>query len=152
MASTTLVLDECCIFTGSMNNVLHLIQWASVMYSTNNEPRGWGVWQVWHRVAFLSFRNWDRVLFWASNSGHPLSMYFDDFPGHYQPNSITFFSLIALKLHKQILKSSKRPWNMTYIGSNYTISRSIKFGVNFKIGTRCIFSREANWDRVRIWT
>ena len=27
---------------------------------------------------FLSFRNWDRVLFWASNSGHPLSMYFVD--------------------------------------------------------------------------
>ena len=37
--------------------------------------------QLWHRVSFLSFRNWDRVLFWASNSGHPLSMYFANFSG-----------------------------------------------------------------------
>ena len=96
--------------------------------------------QLWHRVSFLSFRNWDRVLFWASNSGHPLSMYFADFWGHYQPNSITFFTLIASKCYKQIFKSLKRPWNMKYIGSNYTISRSIKFGVNFQIGTGCLLA------------
>ena len=57
--------------------------------------------QLWHRVSFLSFRNWDRVFFWYSNSGHPLSMYFADFSGHYQRNSITF--LIASKCYKQIL-------------------------------------------------
>ena len=91
--------------------------------------------QLWHRVSFSSLRNWDKVLFWASNSGHPLSMYFDDFSGHYQPNSITIFSLIASKCYKQILKSLKRLLNIKYIGSNYTISRSIKFGVNFQIGT-----------------
>ena len=33
-------------------------------------------------------------------------MYFADFSGHYQPNSITFFSLIASKCYKQILKPS----------------------------------------------
>ena len=87
--------------------------------------------QLWHRVSFLSFQNWDRVLFRASNSGHPLSMYFADFLGHYQPNSIIFFGLIASKYYKPILKSLKRPWNMQYIGSNYTISQSIKFSVNF---------------------
>ena len=38
---------------------------------------------------------------------------------------------------------------MEYIVSSYTISRSIKFGVNFKIGAGCLFSREANCDRVR---
>ena len=38
---------------------------------------------------------------------------------------------------------------MKYIGSNYTINRSIKFGGNFQIGIGCLFSREANWDRVR---
>ena len=38
---------------------------------------------------------------------------------------------------------------MKYIGSNYTISHLIKFGVNFKIGTGCLFSREANCVRVR---
>ena len=105
--------------------------------------------QLWHRASFLSFWNWDRVLFWASNCGHPLSMYFVDFAGHYQPNSITFSSLIAWKCYKQILKSLKRPWNMKYIGSNYTISRSMQFGANFQIGKGCLFSREANWDRVR---
>ena len=62
-------------------------------------------------------------------------MYFDDFSGHYQPNSITIFSLIASKCYKQILKSLKRLLNIKYIGINYTISRSIKFGVNFQIGT-----------------
>ena len=67
--------------------------------------------------------------------GHPLSMYFDDFSGHYQPNSIAIFSLIASKCYKQILKSLKRLLNIKYIGSNYTISRSIKFGVIFQIGT-----------------
>ena len=108
--------------------------------------------RLWHRVSFMSFRNWDRVLFWASKSGHPLTMYFADFPGNYQPNSVTFFSLIASKCYKQILKSLKRPSNMKYIGINYTISWSIKFGVYFQIGTGCLFSREANWDRVRFWT
>ena len=97
--------------------------------------------KLWHRVSFLSFRKWDRVLFWASNSEHPLSMYFADFSGHYQPNSITFFSLIASKCYKQILNRLKRPWNMQYIGSNYTIRRSIKFCVNLQIGTGCLFSR-----------
>ena len=62
-------------------------------------------------------------------------MYFDDFSGHYQSNSITIFSLIASKCYKQILKSLKRLLNIKYIGSNYTISRSTKFGVNFQIGT-----------------
>ena len=38
---------------------------------------------------------------------------------------------------------------MEYIGSNYTMCRSINFGVNFQIGTGCLFSREANWERVR---
>ena len=65
--------------------------------------------QLWHRVSFLSFRNCDRVLFLASNSLHPLIMYFADFSCHYQANSITFFSLIASKCYKQILKSLKRP-------------------------------------------
>ena len=113
-------------------------------------------WEYWGCAAgqgvFLSFRNWDRVLFWASNSGHPLSMYFADFSGYYQPNFITFFNLIASKCYKQKLKSLNRPWNMKYIGSNYTISRSIKFSVNLQIGTGCLFIREANWDRVRFWT
>ena len=39
--------------------------------------------QLWHRVSFLSVQNWDRVLYWAPKSGHPLSMYFADFLGHY---------------------------------------------------------------------
>ena len=50
--------------------------------------------QLWHRVYFSHFRNWDRVFFWASNFGHSLSMYFADFSGHYQPNSIA----LVLKL------------------------------------------------------
>ena len=72
---------------------------------------------------FLSFQRWA-----------PLSMHFADFSSYYQPNSITFFSLIASKCYKQILKCLKRPWNMKYIGSDYTISRSIKFDGNFQIG------------------
>ena len=30
----------------------------------------------------LSFRNWDKMLFGASNPGHPVSMYLADFSGH----------------------------------------------------------------------
>ena len=95
--------------------------------------------QLWHRVSFLSFWNWDRVLFWASNSGHPLSMYFGNFSGHYQPNFITFVSIIAAKCYKQILKSLKRPWNITCIGSNYTISWWNKFGVFFSKSGHGVF-------------
>ena len=75
-------------------------------------------------------------------------MYFADISGHYQPTSITFF----LKILQRNAKELKKPHKHDVIGSNYTISQSIKFGVNFKIGTGCLFSREANCDRVRFWT
>ena len=53
----------------------------------------------------------------------------------FQPNS--------LKIKKiYILKTLKRPLNMKYIGINYTISQSIKFGVISKLGQPgCLFSR-----------